>query len=58
MEFTLGQLAALLEGKVEGDDSQKVTRLDKIQEGKSGGISFFWQTKNTSLFCTKLNQLL
>ncbi|SEG40011.1 UDP-3-O-(3-hydroxymyristoyl)glucosamine N-acyltransferase [Algoriphagus boritolerans] len=45
MEFTLGQLAALLEGKVEGDDSQKVTRLDKIQEGKSGGISFLANEK-------------
>ena len=25
MEFTLGQLAALLGGKVEGDENQKVT---------------------------------
>lgn len=45
MEFTLGQLAALLEGKVEGDESQKVNRLDKIQEGKSGGISFLANEK-------------
>jgi len=45
MEFTLGQLAALLEGKVEGDESQKVTRLDKIQEGKPGGISFLANEK-------------
>ncbi|MFN3999210.1 UDP-3-O-(3-hydroxymyristoyl)glucosamine N-acyltransferase [Algoriphagus sp.] len=45
MEFTLGQLAALLEGKVEGDESQKVTRLDKIQEGKIGGISFLANEK-------------
>lgn len=45
MEFTLGQLAALLEGKVEGDESQKVNRLDKIQEGKPGGISFLANEK-------------
>lgn len=45
MEFTLGQLAALLEGKVEGNESQKVNRLDKIQEGKSGGISFLANEK-------------
>lgn len=45
MEFTLGQLATLLEGKVEGDENQKVNRLDKIQEGKSGGISFLSNEK-------------
>ncbi|WP_268036644.1 UDP-3-O-(3-hydroxymyristoyl)glucosamine N-acyltransferase [Algoriphagus sp. PAP.12] len=45
MEFTLGQLAQLLEGKVEGDETQKVSRLDKIQEGKPGGISFLSNEK-------------
>ncbi|GMQ26842.1 UDP-3-O-(3-hydroxymyristoyl)glucosamine N-acyltransferase [Algoriphagus sp. oki45] len=45
MEFTLGQLAALLGGKVEGDENQIVNRLDKIQEGLPGGISFLSNTK-------------
>lgn len=45
MEFTLGQLATLLGGTVEGDLSQKVNRLDKIQEGKPGGISFLSNEK-------------
>ncbi|WP_026968555.1 UDP-3-O-(3-hydroxymyristoyl)glucosamine N-acyltransferase [Algoriphagus terrigena] len=45
MEFTLGQLAALLGGKAEGDENQKVNRLDKIQEGKPGGISFLANEK-------------
>lgn len=45
MEFTLGQLAALLGGKAEGDETQKVNRLDKIQEGKPGGISFLANEK-------------
>ena len=45
MEFTLGQLAALLGGKVEGDENQKVNRLDKIQEGLPGGISFLSNSK-------------
>ncbi len=36
MEFTLGQVAAILQGKVEGDETKKVYRLDKIQEGKEG----------------------
>lgn len=50
MEFTLGQLAALLDGKVEGDESQKVNRLDKIQEGKPGGISFLANEKYEPFF--------
>ncbi len=45
MEFTLGQIAALLGGKAEGDENQKVNRLDKIQEGKPGGISFLANEK-------------
>jgi UDP-3-O-[3-hydroxymyristoyl] glucosamine N-acyltransferase len=47
MEFTLGQVAAILQGKVEGDENQKVSRLDKIQEGKQGGISFLANEKYT-----------
>ncbi|MEB2785699.1 UDP-3-O-(3-hydroxymyristoyl)glucosamine N-acyltransferase [Algoriphagus persicinus] len=47
MEFTLGQVAAILQGKVEGDEKQKVSRLDKIQEGKQGGISFLANEKYT-----------
>ncbi|WP_026954707.1 UDP-3-O-(3-hydroxymyristoyl)glucosamine N-acyltransferase [Algoriphagus vanfongensis] len=45
MEFTLGQLAQLLQGKVEGDETLKVSRLDKIQEGAAGGISFLSNEK-------------
>lgn len=48
MEFTLGQIAAILQGKVEGDENLKVSRLDKIQEGKQGGISFLANEKYTS----------
>jgi UDP-3-O-[3-hydroxymyristoyl] glucosamine N-acyltransferase len=47
MEFTLGQVAAILQGIVEGDETQKVSRLDKIQEGKQGGISFLANEKYT-----------
>jgi UDP-3-O-[3-hydroxymyristoyl] glucosamine N-acyltransferase len=45
MEFTIEQVALLLNGKVEGDGSEKVDRLDKIQEGKPGGISFLANEK-------------
>lgn len=45
MEFTLDQIAAILQGKVEGDGNQIVNRLDKIQEGQPGGISFLANEK-------------
>ncbi|GAB3660510.1 UDP-3-O-(3-hydroxymyristoyl)glucosamine N-acyltransferase [Echinicola sediminis] len=45
MEFTVSQIAELLNGTVEGDSTQKVNRLDKIQEGKAGGISFLSNMK-------------
>ncbi|AWW31678.1 UDP-3-O-(3-hydroxymyristoyl)glucosamine N-acyltransferase [Echinicola strongylocentroti] len=48
MEFTVSQIAALLNGTVEGDGSQKVNRLDKIQEGKAGGVSFLSNMKYES----------
>ncbi len=47
MEFSLAQVANILQGKVEGDENQKVFRLDKIQEGKPGGISFLANEKYT-----------
>ena len=40
MEFSLEQLAGILGGPVEGDSTQKVYRLDKIQEGQPGSIAF------------------
>ena len=45
MEFSLEQLAGILGGTVAGDASQKVNRLDKIQEGQPGGISFLANEK-------------
>ena len=45
MEFSLGQIAELISGKVEGDKTLKVSRLDKIQEGLPGGISFLSNEK-------------
>ncbi len=45
MEFSLEQLAGILGGTVEGDPTQKVNRLDKIQEGQSGSIAFLANAK-------------
>lgn len=45
MEITVNEVARLLDGKVDGDGSQIVNRLDKIQEGEAGGISFLANKK-------------
>lgn len=45
MQFSLGQIAGILGGQVEGDPFQTVGRLDKIQEGQPGGISFLANEK-------------
>jgi UDP-3-O-[3-hydroxymyristoyl] glucosamine N-acyltransferase len=48
MEFSLNQIAALINGQVEGDGSLTVSRIDKIQEGMPGGISFLSNAKYES----------
>jgi UDP-3-O-[3-hydroxymyristoyl] glucosamine N-acyltransferase len=40
MEFTARQIADLLEGTVEGDESATVNRLAKIEEGTPGSLTF------------------
>lgn len=40
MQFTAQQIAALLHGTIDGDDSVTVTRLSKIEEGGPGSLSF------------------
>jgi len=59
MEFTVSQVAELLNGKVEGDGSLKVNRLDKIQEGQPGGISFLSNLKyEPYLYTTKASAVI
>lgn len=45
MEFTVKQIAGLLGGEIEGDESLKINQLSKIEEGKSGTISFLSNLK-------------
>lgn len=40
MEFTAGQIAALIGGKVQGDADIKVNRFAKIEDGEQGCLSF------------------
>ncbi|MEZ0610591.1 UDP-3-O-(3-hydroxymyristoyl)glucosamine N-acyltransferase [Fibrella sp. WM1] len=45
MEFTVRQIAALLDGEVNGDDTLTVSRLAKIEEATTGSISFLSNLK-------------
>lgn len=45
MEFSAGQIAGLLEGKVEGDENATVTGLSKIEEGQPNTLTFLANTK-------------
>lgn len=45
LKFTVKQIAELVDGRVEGDENQQVTRFDKIEDGKKGGLTFLANTK-------------
>lgn len=45
MEFSLGQIAQLLNGVLEGDANLKVNKLSNIEEGTPGSISFLSNPK-------------
>ncbi|WP_019990131.1 UDP-3-O-(3-hydroxymyristoyl)glucosamine N-acyltransferase [Rudanella lutea] len=45
MEFTVRQIAALINGKVQGNDALPINQLAKIEEGQPGSISFLSNLK-------------
>lgn len=45
MEFTVEQIAMMLNGEVKGDKNLKISQLAKIEEGKEGCISFLGNLK-------------
>ena len=45
MEFTVQQIAGLLQGQVQGDGNAMVNRLAKIEEGTPGALSFLSNAK-------------
>lgn len=45
MEFTLNQIAAMIQGEVAGDGNEKINMLAKIQEAKKGQIAFLSNPK-------------
>ena len=48
MKFNIKQIAAILNGTIEGDDRVEVWKLCKIEEGEPGGLSFLANTKYTN----------
>jgi UDP-3-O-[3-hydroxymyristoyl] glucosamine N-acyltransferase len=45
MEFSAQQIAALVNGEIEGDENSTVNNLSKIEEGKPGTLSFLGNGK-------------
>lgn len=45
MEFTVGQIAEVLHGAVEGDATRSINRLAKIEEAQAGSLSFLANLK-------------
>ncbi|MBA4851158.1 UDP-3-O-(3-hydroxymyristoyl)glucosamine N-acyltransferase [Emticicia sp. BO119] len=45
MQFTIKQIAHLINGEVQGDDSLTVSKLAKIEQGNTGDISFLANQK-------------
>jgi len=48
MKFTVDQIADLIEGTVNGNGAALISNFDKIEEGKSGSISFLSNPKYES----------
>jgi UDP-3-O-[3-hydroxymyristoyl] glucosamine N-acyltransferase len=58
MEFKAGEIAFLLQGKLEGDPEAKVWKLAKIEEGEKGALSFLANPKYTSFVYTTSSSVL
>ena len=52
MEFSASQIAAVIEGIVEGNPDVKISRLSKIEEGEPGTLSFLSNPKYTPYIYT------
>lgn len=47
MKFTAAQIAGILEGEVDGDETVAVSKLAKIEEGEKGSLTFLANPKYT-----------
>ncbi len=59
MKFNIQQIAAILNGTIEGNDNVEVWKLCKIEEGEPGGLSFLANTKYTNyIYDTKASAVI
>jgi UDP-3-O-[3-hydroxymyristoyl] glucosamine N-acyltransferase len=59
MEFTVQQIADLLQGTIEGDNTVKVRTLDKIEDAQSGALAFLSNLKyEPFLYTTKASAVI
>ena len=59
MKFQAQQIAAMLGGTVEGEPTAEVSRLDKIEEGAEGGLSFLANPQYTPyIYSTKASVVI
>ncbi|MGF7215626.1 UDP-3-O-[3-hydroxymyristoyl] glucosamine N-acyltransferase [Spirosoma lacussanchae] len=59
MEFTVKQIAMLLDGEVAGNDSLAISKLAKIEEGQPGDISFLSNLKyEPHLYTTRASAVI
>lgn len=59
MEFSVKQIAAMVDGEVSGDSSRKINMLGKIQDAKEGEISFLSNPKYENfLYSTKASAVI
>ncbi len=59
MEFTIHQIAVMLGGEVQGEGTQKITMLAKIQDAKKGQIAFLSNPKYEQyLYTTQASAVL
>lgn len=59
MEFSVNQIAQLINGEVSGDGDKKINKLDKIQEATEGSIAFLANPKYESyLYNTKASAVI
>ncbi len=54
MKFTAKQIAEILEGKIDGNPNEEVSKLSKIEEGVKGSLTFLSNPKYTQyIYSTK-----
>lgn len=52
MEFTINQIAAILQGEIDGNGEEKVKTIGKIQDAQKGAITFLANPKYESFIYT------